>query len=143
MMKTSDSDLLTIGRLAALLGIAPTTLRYYERVGLLAPSSRSSAGYRLYGPAALDRLRFIRAAQAAGFSLEDIRARARLERGEGAACRAEVERLLDRRLAQVDDKLESLGRVRDALARSRDRCRRSDGTCAVMKELNQSKTTRS
>ncbi len=51
--------MLTIGRLGTLAGLEPKTLRYYDRVGLVRPSSRTPAGYRLYDAEAADRLHFI------------------------------------------------------------------------------------
>lgn len=66
--------LLTIGRLARRAGIRPSTLRYYEAEGLLAPTERTEAGYRLYDPAAEQTLHLIQRAQRLGFSLSDIRA---------------------------------------------------------------------
>ncbi len=63
---------LTIGQLARRAGVASSTLRFYESEGLLAPDGRSAAGYRLYRPAALQTVRFIRRAQRLGFSLADI-----------------------------------------------------------------------
>ena len=51
------------------------TIRYYEDIGLLPPPPRLGSGYRDYDPATLDRLAFIRAAQAVGLSLGEIRAR--------------------------------------------------------------------
>ncbi len=62
----------TIGRLAREFGLSPDALRYYERLGLLAPEGRTPAGYRLYGEEARRRLRFIKEAQAAGLRLEDV-----------------------------------------------------------------------
>lgn len=62
----------TIGELARAFGLSPDALRYYERLGLLAPSGRSPGGFRLYGEEAFRRLRFIKEAQAAGLKLEDI-----------------------------------------------------------------------
>lgn len=66
-------QLLTIGELAKRANVATSLLRYYEKEGLLAPSGRTSSGYRLYAPAAERTLRFIRSAQRYGFSLNDIR----------------------------------------------------------------------
>ena len=62
----------TIGQLAKEANVPTSTVRYYERVGHLQPDGRSSGNYRVYSPAALKRLRFIRAAQATGFTLDDI-----------------------------------------------------------------------
>ena len=60
---------LSIGELARHGGVSTSLLRYYEKEGLLLPSGRSQAGYRLYAPEAERRLRFIRSAQRYGFSL--------------------------------------------------------------------------
>jgi len=64
--------LLTIGQLAKKAGVATSLLRYYETRGLLVPSGRTDAGYRLYAPDAEQKLRFIQRAQRLGFSLADI-----------------------------------------------------------------------
>jgi DNA-binding transcriptional MerR regulator len=64
---------LTIGQLARRGNVATSLLRYYEKEGLLEPTARSAAGYRLYAPDALRHLLFIRKAQRYGFSLNDIK----------------------------------------------------------------------
>lgn len=66
-------DTLTIGELARQIGLRTSTLRYYEKEGLLEPSGRTEAGYRLYEPVAVDTVRLIRRAQRLGFSLAEIR----------------------------------------------------------------------
>lgn len=76
--------MLTISRLGKLAGIEAKTLRYYDRVGLVRPSARTAAGYRLYEEHAADRLQFIRRAKALGMSLVDI-GRILAVRDEGAA----------------------------------------------------------
>ena len=63
---------LTIGEVAARSGFTASALRYYERVGLVRPSARSAAGYRLYGEDALDRLAFVARAKQLGCSLDEI-----------------------------------------------------------------------
>ncbi len=65
--------MLTIGQLAQRVGLRPSALRFYEAEGLLAPSDRTEAGYRLYSPADLDTVRLIQRAQRLGFSLSEIR----------------------------------------------------------------------
>ncbi|MBV7327243.1 MerR family transcriptional regulator [Chloroflexi bacterium TSY] len=65
--------MLTIGQLAKRVGVRTSTLRYYEEEGLLTPTDRSDAGYRLYDEAAEQLLRFIQRSQRLGFSLGDIR----------------------------------------------------------------------
>lgn len=65
--------MLTIGELARQVGLRTSALRYYEAEGLLEPSGRTEAGYRLYDPAGVDTVRLIRRAQRLGFSLAEIR----------------------------------------------------------------------
>jgi DNA-binding transcriptional MerR regulator len=80
----------TITQLAQAANVPTTTLRYYERAGLVLPEGRSQGNYRLYSDESLRRLRFIRAAQAVGFTLDDVRgfSRVRFAKGRPAAkCR--------------------------------------------------------
>ncbi len=65
--------MLTIGKLAKLVGLRTSALRYYEAEGLLFPNGRSESGYRLYKPEAARRLYLIQRAQRLGFSLANIR----------------------------------------------------------------------
>lgn len=131
-MRTDNEKPRTIGVVAQAAGVATTTLRYYEREGLLSPTDRSRAGYRLYDDGAVQRLAFIRAAQAVGFTLNDIRALLQLD-GD-SPCR-EVQSLIERRLAEVDEKLADLTRVRSTLADALQRCRKSKKGCAVVADL--------
>jgi DNA-binding transcriptional MerR regulator len=68
-----QQTLITIGQLGKLTQMPPSTLRYYEKEGLLTPNGRSDAGYRLYKPETANRLHLIQRAQRLGFSLADIR----------------------------------------------------------------------
>jgi DNA-binding transcriptional MerR regulator len=89
-----------IGELAALSGTTPKTIRFYEQAAVLTEPTRTPSGYRDYGPEFVDRLRFIRRAQAAGLSLRDVRQiLAIYDRGD-APC-AHVRRVLIGRLEQV------------------------------------------
>jgi DNA-binding transcriptional MerR regulator len=63
---------LKIGQLAKQVGVNIETIRYYERLNLLGPTSRLPSGYRLYNSEAQRRLRFIKNAQALGFTLHEI-----------------------------------------------------------------------
>ena len=131
----------TIGPLAAAAGIPTTTVRYYERRGLIRAARRIGSGqYRLYGAAELDRLRFIRAAQAPGFSLEDIARLLALDDGRSEPC-AEVQALIEARLSDVSDRVRDLQRVQQALRRSLYQCRRRqpEGVCAVIDGLQPSR----
>jgi len=65
--------MLTIGQLAKQVGVRPSTLRFYEKEGLISPNDHTDAGYRLYTPEAIPKIRLIQRAQRLGFSLADIR----------------------------------------------------------------------
>lgn len=133
---------MTIGQVAKVVGVRATTLRYYEREGILRPTVRNGAGYRLYDTEALGRLQFVRSAQAVGFTLDDIRTLAQLNPRDKNCCQAEVQRLLQARLAELDEKMKELERVREALGRALDRCRHSKGECPVLSDLSPRRKTR-
>ncbi len=139
MTKLNDGTRMTIGRAAETLGLPISTLRYYEREGLLSPTDRSRSGYRLYDDAAVERLAFIRSAQAVGFTLEDIRGLLRLD--EDSSCK-EVQELLERRLAEVKAKLVDLNRVQGALSGALEKCRKSRRGCGVLTSLRRRRVGR-
>ena len=111
----------TIGRLARAADVPVSTLRYYERRGLLSPELRAPSSYRLYTSEQLRRLRFIKAAQASGFTLEDIRSLLELRERAGSAC-ADVRELIARRLGEVRSRLDGLRHVEEVLAESLEDC---------------------
>lgn len=104
-----------IGELAAELGLNPTTIRYYEAIGLLPPPARSAAGYRTYGEEDVVRLRFIGKAKGIGLTLEEIQQILRLGRNGGPCC-SHVLSLLDRRIAEIDEQIRTLAGLREDIA---------------------------
>lgn len=91
--------MLTIGKLAALAGTTPNTLRYYERESLIPPASKGDNGYRLYPQDAARRLHFIRQAQQCGFTLSEIRELLTLPQ-QASACCSDVRKLaIEKKLA--------------------------------------------
>lgn len=68
-----------IGELADTVGVNTKTVRYYESIGLMPEPDRTSSGYRDYGPDALERLQFIREAQASGLTLAEVQSILELE----------------------------------------------------------------
>lgn len=111
---------LTIGRLASAAGVGIDTVRFYERAGLLEKPPRTAAGYRLYVEADAARLRFIRRAKALGFSLEEIRELLRLNDGGGR--RGSVRAIAVQRLAEIEQKLSQLTRMRNTLRQLVEQC---------------------
>jgi len=136
MTTESGQELMSIGQVARAAGVAATTLRYYEREGVLTPAGRSRAGYRLYDQQALDQLDFIRSAQAVGFTLGDIRTLLAFNGKKGTTRRKEVQTLIEARLRELARKLSDLRRVQAALARSLEQCRLASGECPVLRELH-------
>ncbi|HJQ65862.1 MAG TPA: MerR family transcriptional regulator, partial [Gemmatimonadales bacterium] len=98
---------MTIGQLAKSVGVPDSTIRFYERLGLLRATGRTAANYRYYSHDAGDRLTFIRAAQAAGFELTDIKSMLAFQDGQVAPCR-EVHSLVTARLESVRGQLRKL-----------------------------------
>lgn len=123
---------LTIGQLAAEAEVPTSTVRYYERAGLLSPSRRSPGNYRLYSEEDLARLRFIRGAQATGFALDDVRGLLR-----PAPC-GEVQSRIEARIAQVRARMRELRHIERVLRASLETCREHEATgrCAVIEDLS-------
>ena len=128
----------TIGHLAKEAGVPTSTVRYYERIGLVAPDGRSSGNYRVYTTQALERLRFIRAAQATGFTLDDVTALLNLRDGTTVPCK-EVQTLVEERLVDTEQRLQNLHHVQQVLKASLSMCRRSKrtGRCRVIDDLTE------
>lgn len=102
----------SIGELAKRAGVAIDTVRYYERGELLPPAARLASGYRRYGETELKRLQFIRRAKALGFSLDDIRSLLALSE---QADIAQIKQTASAKLADVNQRIAELVRVRDGL----------------------------
>lgn len=103
-----------IGEVSKRSGVPVKTIRYYEEIGVLAAPRRSGSGYRDYESEAVNRLGFIRASQAFGLSLGEIREIAAYrDRGE-VPC-AHVLALLRRHSQEIDERIAVLQHVRSAL----------------------------
>jgi len=97
----------TIGKLAQCAEVTTDTVRYYEKEGLLAPASKTDAGYRLYDEDSVRRLRFIRQAQQCGFSLTEIRELLALKNSDAACCRDVRSVAIEKKL-QLEHKIRAL-----------------------------------
>lgn len=105
-------DSMGIGTLARRAGVRIDTVRYYERSGLLAPKLRLASGYRRYGATELARLRFIRRAQALGFTLREVQELLALSRHRDVT---RVKRAAQAKLTDVERRIADLQRVRAGL----------------------------
>ncbi|MFC3786391.1 MerR family mercuric resistance operon transcriptional regulator [Sphingopyxis italica] len=126
---------LTIGKLAAAGDVGVETVRYYQRRGLMGTPARSGGdgwggGVRRYDEDDLRRLKFIRAAQGAGFTLDEIGELLALEAGDD---RVRVRDLARQRIELLDEKIAQMTATRAALARLADQCAASDkGPCPIL-----------
>ena len=127
---------LTVGQLARQAGVNLQTVRYYERRALLAPSSRTASGYRQYPPGAVQRIEFIKRAQALGFTLDEIAHLLALRADTPKQCET-VERDASAVVTRIDQKVAELTRMRAALGRLVDACRSRQGTskCPLLEAL--------
>lgn len=123
---------MTIGKLAAAGGVGVETVRYYQRRGLLDAPERAAfyGGVRRYGEGDVRRLRFIRSAQAAGFTLEQIGELLALDATDD---RARVRDLASERIAALDARIAELTTARDALGKLARTCGAGgSGPCPII-----------
>ena len=129
MVQSQAAHSLSIGRLAAAGGVGVETIRYYQRRGLLETPARDRE-IRRYGSDDLRRLRFIKQAQAAGFTLEEIKELLDLDASED---RSRARELARARVKALDEKIGELERARDALRRLARECGSgSAGPCPIL-----------
>lgn len=129
MVQSQDWSSLTIGKLAGAGGVGVETIRFYQRRGLLDTPQRSD-GIRRYGSDDLRRLKFIRQAQAAGFTLEEIKELLELDASED---RTRARELANARVKALDKRIAELQRARDALRRLARECGSGGaGACPIL-----------
>jgi Hg(II)-responsive transcriptional regulator len=112
---------LTIGQLADAAGVNVQTVRYYERRGLLPEPPRTAAGYRTYPASDVARIGFIRRAQGLGFTLKEIEELLSLRMDPGTTP-AQVRGRVEEKIADVEQKLAELDRIRAALSQMAGAC---------------------
>jgi MerR family mercuric resistance operon transcriptional regulator len=132
----SRAETFPIGELSKRSGVNIETIRYYERVKMLAPPPRTASGRRVYDGTDLRILLFIRRARELGFSLDEIRALLRLGGPEKASCR-EVREIAAHHLEDIRAKLDDLKKLERLLSKTVSRCsRRTAPNCPVLDILD-------
>lgn len=131
------ADGLTIGDLGRHTDTKVETIRYYERIGLLAAPGRSAGNYRIYRREHLDRLSFIRRSRDLGFSLDEVRALLDLADQRDRPCAA-VDAIAKTHLADVDRKIADLRALRRELADMVARCSHGNtiAECRIIESLS-------
>ncbi|HXW04670.1 MAG TPA: Cu(I)-responsive transcriptional regulator [Vicinamibacterales bacterium] len=124
-----------IGEAAAGSGVTPKMIRYYESLGLLKPAKRTTAGYRIYDPADVHVLRFVRRARDLGFSIDEIRQLLGLWQNRRRAS-AEVRKVAQRHIAELDQKIEELQGMRRTLEQLVHHCHGDERPeCPILDDL--------
>jgi MerR family mercuric resistance operon transcriptional regulator len=132
MVRSQEGQALTIGKFAAAGGVGVETIRYYQRRGLLPTPTREGA-IRRYGSDDLRRLRFIRQAQVAGFTLEQIKELLALDSGLD---RQRARELALARIEDLDARIAELNRARDALRHLSKECAQgTSGPCPILRSF--------
>jgi len=115
---------MTIGKLAKQAGVTVETIRYYQRIGLLNEPTRAQGSYRLYPPDAIGRIRFIKRAQQAGFTLKEI---AELLSFDGTHC-SDVQKIAEQKCQQIEAQIKDLTALRSVLVSLVNRCQTDAST---------------
>jgi MerR family mercuric resistance operon transcriptional regulator len=125
---------LTISRVATEGGVSVETIRYYQRRGLLAEPPKPVGGYRNYPKEIVKRIRFIKRAQALGFSLEEVAELLQLDVEDACAKSCD---LAERKLVVIDQKIAELAAMRRALAKLMAACDKKSrrGACPIIAAL--------
>ena len=124
-----------IGTVAKKSGIPAKTIRYYEGIGLIDSAERAASGYRVYGEADVETLRFIHRARSLGFSVGDVANLIALWRDTDRAS-AQVKDLARKHLEQIDRKIAELQSMRETLVDLIDLCHGdSRPDCPILKDL--------
>jgi MerR family mercuric resistance operon transcriptional regulator len=140
MVQSQAAIFLPIGKLAAAAGVGVETVRFYQRRGLLGTPSRAD-GIRRYGSDDLRRLKFIRQAQTAGFTLKEIRELLDLDDSED---RARAREMAKSRIAALDEQMAALKAARDSLLHLAQECGKGgSGPCPILASFDQSSRSRS
>lgn len=128
-------NVISIGALSRATGVKPTTIRFYEGIGLMPEPDRTVAGRRVYRGEATDRLRFIRHARELGFKVDAMRQLLALANAPARSCE-EVDRLASTHLAEIESRIASLVALRTEVKRMLGDCAHGKiKTCRVIEVL--------
>lgn len=127
-----------IGELARVTGAQIETIRYYERIGLLASPTRTEGNFRIYADAHAERLLFIRHCRSLDMTLDEIRALLRFKDLPTENC-GDVNTLLDAHIGHVAARIRELRALEKQLKSLRERCREAQDAahCGILSELSQ------
>ena len=119
-----------IGEVGKQVGVDSATIRYYESLGLMPEPSRAASGYRDYDQGAVDRLRFVRDAQATGLSLSEIGSILEM-RDNGERTCDHITGLLERHVVEIERQIEVMTETKRALGAMLERASSLDPAACV------------
>lgn len=131
---------LKIGQLAKEIGINIETIRYYERRGLIEEPPRYTSGYRAFPPKYVERIRFIKRAQALGFTLREVSELLALADGN-PACK-DIRKFAEEKVEDIETRIHDLQKIKEVLHELIKKCL-SEGklsSCPIIESLTQHKT---
>ncbi len=127
----ADGQKLLIGEAARRADLNPKTIRFYEEIGLIAPTGRTTSGYRLFDEEGVSRLGFIKKAQALGFTLTEIGEILALRDGGAMPCdHVEVE--VNRKVAAIEERIAELTRLKASLETLLERWKEAEASGAAV-----------
>ena len=134
--EVENNVVLTIGQVARRAGVGVETIRFYEREGLVPKPPQTRAGYRQYPPDAVQRVAFIRRAKELGFTLAEVQQLLSLRVAPKRSC-ADVRDLAREKVATIENKIQDLLRMQEALKRLVRSCRGKGptGECPLLEAL--------
>ncbi len=127
-----------IGELASQSGMSVDTIRYYEKIGLLPTANRLASGYRQYDKNSITVLSFVSSAKKLGMSLDDIKALLAIELDKSAASCETVKGFIAEQLLQVEQKMDQLKSIEQAMRRLHDTCCGGDESalcCSILQAM--------
>ena len=136
-MKTTPTTGLRTGDVAKQADVNLETIRFYERKGLLPKPPRTASGYRTFSPDMVRRVRFIKRTQDLGFSLREIKEVLALRVDPDTTC-ADVRRRAEEKIADIEQKVRDLQRMKKALVRLAAACpgRGAMSACPILDNLD-------
>ena len=140
MPSSQLSQRLSIGKLAELADVSANAVRFYEREGLMRVPGKTDSGYRLYGPADVERLRFIKHAQQCGFTLSEIEALLQLREQASSCCNDVRNKVLEKKL-ELEARIKAMRTMSKALDRLIEDCAndtRPVEACSILAALGAS-----
>lgn len=128
---------MTIGKLAKAAGISAETIRYYERSGFLPSPGRLASGYRVYGSESIRLIRFIKEAQALGFTLAEVSELIHITADEHAEC-SQINEKATKKLKEIAKKIATLKKMQAGLKVLAKRCPADEqplSECSIINHL--------